>query len=308
MAILTYQVSYVGAMNPTAGSFAIIDRMQRHFAIFACLFPGAEVLNTIYLSILSGHLANFAPELSRLAEPIVNATIALHAEVAGATAPSPSPPHHLTTLLPPYYPAYMRTSATYCVKVSDAFLPTAIKFHYQWNLRELSAVTQGLCLATPDYYNQPLMLARLWLHEVHRVYSDRLVNETDSSRFDEMVGRISQSFFEDLDTEALQSLPLTFTTFAIDTQGDEKVYFSIDTYDKLKRSLSVKLLEYNEANARMDLVLFEQAMEHVCRISRIIDNPHRGNALLVGVGGSGKQSLSRLAAFISGFSVFQVAA
>ncbi len=52
----------------------------------------------------------------------------------------------------------------------DAFLPTAVKFHYQWNLRELSAVTQGLCLATPDYYNQPLMLARLWLHEVRRAH------------------------------------------------------------------------------------------------------------------------------------------
>lgn len=78
------------------------------------------------------------------------------------------------------------------------------------------------------------------------------------------------------------------------------------SYEVLKKILEDKLAEYNDSNAVMNLVLFQQAMEHVCRIARIIALP-RGNAMLVGVGGSGKQSLARLASFICGYDVFQIA-
>ena len=93
-----------------------------------------------------------------------------------------------------------------------------------------------------------------------------------------------------------------FTNFVTTSDGS---YLPIPSPEKLKSVLDSKLVEYNESNAIMDLVLFKQAILHITRINRIIQNPG-GNAMLIGVGGSGKQSLCRLAAFISDFEVRQI--
>lgn len=92
-----------------------------------------------------------------------------------------------------------------------------------------------------------------------------------------------------------------FANFALGV-GDGN-YCQITEETKLKERLDEALFNHNQEKAEMDLVLFHDAMEHVCKISRIIST---SDALLVGVGGSGKQSLAKLAAYINGYDVFEI--
>ena len=88
-------------------------------------------------------------------------------------------------------------------------------------------------------------------------------------------------------------------------KGFEPNYAPVEDMDSLRTVLEAKMEEYSEAVAQMDLVLFNQAMEHIARICRIVFLPG-GHALLVGVGGSGKQSLSKLASFILNYEIFRI--
>lgn len=99
--------------------------------------------------------------------------------------------------------------------------------------------------------------------------------------------------------------PLIYTSFIVMCKGHEPSYKPVEELDELRDTLEAKLAEYNETISTMDLVLFNQAMEHITRIARIIFQPC-GNALLVGVGGSGKQSLSKLTSFILNQEVFKI--
>jgi dynein heavy chain len=265
-------VQYLAAMNPKAGSFTVDDRFQRHFGTLCCSYPSPSDLTIIFRSIISGHLQQFTKPVRELASKLVQATIELHS------------------------------------KVSKEFLPTAVKFHYQFNLREISNIFQGLCLAQPAYYKEPLDLIKLWLHESYRVFSDRMMVEEDVQKFAGIIAGVGKARFE-LDNNNAEILTnahsLLFTSFMTTTSSNEPIYTIVNDFNELKIMLQRKLEEYNNDNAAMNLELFQQAIQHVCRISRILFNP-RGNALLVGVGGSGKQSLARLASFINNYEIAQI--
>ncbi|XP_068092066.1 dynein axonemal heavy chain 11 isoform X2 [Hyperolius riggenbachi] len=264
-----HNCQYVACMNPTAGSFTINQRLQRHFTVFAVNFPSNDALEAIFAKILSSHFQqhSFHPSILRTGPTIIQAAMWLSQ------------------------------------KMVQNFLPTAIKFHYIFNLRDIANVFQGILFATPDCVKQPNDLIQLWLHESSRVYGDKLIESKDSDLFKKLIQDTARKYFEGIEDHILLKQPLIFSHFA--NGVGEPSYMPVQGWDALRKTLDEALDSYNELNAAMNLVLFEDAMQHVCRISRILEAP-RGYALLIGVGGSGKQSLSKLAAYIGSLEVFQI--
>ena len=208
--------------------------------------------------------------------------------------------------------------------VAKKLLPTPAKFHYLFNIRELARVFGGICKVAQqaefkviqnvtrlkEKVTPQLFLIGLWRHECERTFSDKLVNLADKKTFYDMLNKVTKEKFRDslgFDEEQLMTTML-FADWQrediMDEYGElaEKapfVYEACASVDDIRKIANKKLDLYNELfpAKKMNLVIFDDALQHLLKVTRIINTP-AGNALLVGVGGSGKQSLTKLASFI----------
>ncbi|KAH9163072.1 hypothetical protein LEN26_000647, partial [Aphanomyces euteiches] len=263
-------VLYVASMGPPGGGRnPITMRLLRHFNVICYAELNNENKTIIFSTILSSFLCTFVPEVQKLEPDVVQASIHVY--------------------------------NTICREL----LPTPAKSHYTFNLRDLAKIFQGCLMCDSRKIQDSSGFIRLWVHECKRVFEDRMISQEDHNWFGSLLRSTCQTFFKIDYNDVVKTPYLIFGDYLV-PGADPKIYEEVVDVTKLLPIIEEYLMDHNaESKTPMPLVLFIDAVEHVSRISRIIRQP-LGNALLLGVGGSGRQSLTKLATFMAGYKCFQV--
>lgn len=145
------------------------------------------------------------------------------------------------------------------------------------------------------------------------MFADRLISQQDRDDFMVMLKtKVKERFKKDYE-KIVEVKPLLFASFVPTLYREDDVekkkpigdiYCELTNRPAMQKKTEMSLEEFNTVNRqkKMDLVLFTDAIEHIVKIHRVITTQY-GNALLVGVGGSGRKSLTELANFIAGYEI-----
>jgi dynein heavy chain, axonemal len=149
-------------------------------------------------------------------------------------------------------------------------------------------------------------LIRMWIHENKRVFGDRMISQEDRDTLDGLLLNEASNNFKLTRDQIYVTERILFADYINGIDGENRPYIWIQDLKDLVRKVEGYLEDYNSGVKNpMRLILFLDACDHVSRICRILRAP-QGNAFLLGVGGSGRQSLAKLSSYISGQKCFQI--
>lgn len=158
--------------------------------------PSDSNLKKIFGSILKGFFTalNFSESVKKLSEPLVLSTLDFYKTIRKELLPIPS------------------------------------KFHYMFNLRDISKVFQGVLQCSVDYVNSTEKMLSLWAHELERVFGDRLTDNADREWFFNYSSQVSKRYSEGIDSEKIKSLHFTKL---LSFETGEAVYENVDDLKKV---------------------------------------------------------------------------
>eukprot|EP00063_Salmo_salar_P015399 XP_013990234.1 PREDICTED: dynein heavy chain 12, axonemal isoform X3 [Salmo salar] len=285
--ITLVDLQLISAMGPPGGGRnAVTPRFLRHFNITSINAFSDDTMVRIFSNVVAFYLRNneFPPDYFTVGNQIVAATMEVYK------------------------------------KAMDNLLPTPAKSHYTFNLRDFSRVVQGCLLLKKESLENKRTMIRLFVHEVFRVYYDRLVDDQDRAWLYLLMNDIVRDHFKENFEQVFDHLKspsnkapreedmrnLLFGDYMNpDLEDNDRLYSEVPSMESFGQVVELCLDEYNQTHKnRMNLVIFRYVLEHLSRISRVLKQPG-GNALLVGVGGSGRQSITRLATSMAKMTLFQ---
>jgi dynein heavy chain len=131
-------------------------------------------------------------------------------------------------------------------------------------------VFQGILMSKPISIQNPETMAKLWVNESQRVFYDRLINNEDKLWFTKLIIELLNRCFRiniEHDTIFVKEKIMFGDILKLD--APIKLYEEIRDKNKMHKVLNGMLDDYNMSNSnKMNLVFFEDAIEHILRISR----------------------------------------
>ncbi|KAF6216101.1 hypothetical protein GE061_000439 [Apolygus lucorum] len=254
-------IHFIGALGKQPMEIKPIDpRFLSLFVTFRMSTLTHSIIVNIFGEILRGHTENFSLRIKDLLEPLIETTVHLYNMARGK------------------------------------FLPSPIKFHYIYNVRDLSQIFTSLLVTNKELYTDVCHFLRAWRNEFTRVICDRLIDEEDRSiMYKYMKDEIAARFPECL--KYVMRDPLLFGDFRnAMIKSEPRRYEDLLDYEAVFHLFTEIAMSYNKNNDRMDLILFEDALEHLTRIHRSLRQT-RGHIVLIGAANSGKRSLTKLASY-----------
>lgn len=155
--------------------------------------------------------------------------------------------------------------------------------HYVYSPRELTRWVRGIYEAIkPLEILSVEGLVRVWAHEALRLFQDRLVSEDEKVWTDENIDMTAMQCFPTINRDEALSRPILFSNWT------SKNYVSVER-EALREYIKARLRVFHEEELDVQLVLFNDVLDHVLRIDRVF-RQIQGHLLLIGVSGSGKVS------------------